>query len=267
MRRLHAAFRVAILLPILVVGSVYTVSAARAHHPAQDQPADSLESQLGSQYKVTRLGSDSSGTSVVEQGTILAIQKGGILGVPPTNVAIGVSTYKDGQMHSPGFGQMVFLGQVTRLLQVGEKVYVLKVAVDLKNDRVALAIMECDSCNGLNQYSSYRATVAFQYPKGYLGSAEPDQVEDVISQVLTIDTGSPDQQQAQDSQAPAAAQEPPPSAAPPQPPPTIQIGESISDVTTAIGQPKKIVDLGAKKIYVYDDLKITFMNGKVSNVE
>ena len=34
-----------------------------------------------------------------------------------------------------------------------------------------------------------------------------------------------------------------------------------------LGQPKNIVDLGAKKIYVYPDLKITFNNGKVADVE
>jgi hypothetical protein len=33
------------------------------------------------------------------------------------------------------------------------------------------------------------------------------------------------------------------------------------------GKPDKVIDLGAKKIYVYKDLKITFMDGKVSDVQ
>ena len=57
------------------------------------------------------------------------------------------------------------------------------------------------------------------------------------------------------------------SAAPAGPPKTIALGQSIDDVTSALGQPKSVVDLGAKKIYVYPDLKVTFNGGKVSDVQ
>jgi hypothetical protein len=33
------------------------------------------------------------------------------------------------------------------------------------------------------------------------------------------------------------------------------------------GKPDKVVDLGAKKIYMYKDMKITFTDGKVSDVQ
>ena len=60
---------------------------------------------------------------------------------------------------------------------------------------------------------------------------------------------------------------PPAAPAAPAAPANIGIGQSIEDVTGALGQPSKIVNLGAKKIYIYPDMKITFLNGKVSNVE
>lgn len=44
-------------------------------------------------------------------------------------------------------------------------------------------------------------------------------------------------------------------------------GWCIEEVTGAMGQPKNIVDLGAKKIYVYEDMKITFNGGKVTDVQ
>ena len=56
-------------------------------------------------------------------------------------------------------------------------------------------------------------------------------------------------------------------ATPPAEPPTIAPGQSIDDVTGALGTPKNIVDLGAKKIYVYKDMKVTFVNGKVTDVQ
>jgi hypothetical protein len=45
------------------------------------------------------------------------------------------------------------------------------------------------------------------------------------------------------------------------------VGQTIDEVTAALGQPKSVVDLGAKKIYVYPDMKVTFKGGKVSDVQ
>jgi len=56
-------------------------------------------------------------------------------------------------------------------------------------------------------------------------------------------------------------------AAPAGPPATISLGQSTDDVKGSLGQPTKIINLGAKTIYVYPDMKVTFNNGKVSDVE
>ena len=42
---------------------------------------------------------------------------------------------------------------------------------------------------------------------------------------------------------------------------------AADQVLSILGQPKNITDLGGKKIYVYPDLKITFKDGKVNDVE
>jgi hypothetical protein len=47
----------------------------------------------------------------------------------------------------------------------------------------------------------------------------------------------------------------------------ISLGQSIEEVTASQGQPQKIVDLGNKKILVYADLKITFIDGRVADVQ
>jgi hypothetical protein len=51
------------------------------------------------------------------------------------------------------------------------------------------------------------------------------------------------------------------------PAPTLSLDMSISDVKAIQGEPQKIVDLGAKKIYVYKDLKITFTDGRVTDIQ
>jgi hypothetical protein len=53
----------------------------------------------------------------------------------------------------------------------------------------------------------------------------------------------------------------------PTPPATISLGQTTDEVIGILGQPKNILDLGAKKIYVYPDLKITFKEGKVTDIE
>ena len=45
-------------------------------------PAVPLEDQLKAQYTLVKMGADTGGAAVVEQGTILVIKKGGILSVP-----------------------------------------------------------------------------------------------------------------------------------------------------------------------------------------
>jgi hypothetical protein len=50
-------------------------------------------------------------------------------------------------------------------------------------------------------------------------------------------------------------------------PVNIALGQSIAQVTGALGQPVRIVDLGTKKIYQYTDMKIVFKDGKVTDVQ
>ena len=64
---------------------------------------------------------------------------------------------------------------------------------------------------------------------------------------------------------PAPIAPPPPPAD--QPTQTIEIGQTVDQVVAALGQPQKIAKVGTKQIYFYKDLKVTFNNGKVSDVE
>jgi hypothetical protein len=65
-----------------------------------------------------------------------------------------------------------------------------------------------------------------------------------------------------------AASGPGPNAETPAPEPsTVEMGQTIDQVTASMGVPVRIVNLGAKKIYVYKDMKITFKDGKVADVQ
>jgi hypothetical protein len=249
------------------------------------QGADSLESQLAAKYKLVKLGTDSSGLSVLDAGTVLVIKKGGILSVASGNAVVVPTTVKDGQVHTANNTAMQGVNKLlkwkapadptgaastdTKFLTVGEKVYVSKIDINRKDSKVTLSIIECDTCNSVQDPSLRKAQVAFVFPKDYLAGADGGQISDVINQTLEVDTGDSggqEQQQAQDQgqQAPQQAAAP---AQPAAPPPTIQMGQSPDEVKGMLGQPEKIVDLGPKQIYVYKDLKVTFVKGKVTDVQ
>lgn len=52
-----------------------------------------------------------------------------------------------------------------------------------------------------------------------------------------------------------------------QQPPTVSLGMSTSQVQSLLGPPKRVVDLGPKKMFIYDDMKVIFMDGRVSDVQ
>lgn len=231
---------------------------------AQTAAPVSLQDQLNAQYKLAKVGRATGVWAVVEPGTVLQIQKGGIAGVPPKSVALCPAKFEGGNLKGPSGLCTAMLGaQNVRYLEVGEKVYPVKLDVNLGKDKITLAIFECDSCNGVTGPSSYRSEVIFQFPKGYLATANPSQIEDTIGQVFSVSSSEPPQNQSAQN---AGEQTQPPEQAQPEPQ-TIHLGQTIDQVVSAIGKPDKIVDLGAKQIYVYKDLKVTFSNGKVSDVQ
>jgi hypothetical protein len=263
------------LLQVVAVLFSAIIPVNLAHAQAQLPPDAPLTDQIKAQYKVTKFGLDGGGFTVLSPGTILVIQKGGILGVPPANLTMGIAIFKDGELKQPSAGNRMFLGNVTRFLQVGEKVYVQKVDVNLKTDKVQLTVVECDSCNGVNQPSLFKGVVSFEFAKGSLAAADPAQIEDTIGQVFTIDNGndSNGQQQNQDQNAQQGQQQDqqqqaaPQQQAPPPEPASIQMGMTVDQVEAALGTPDKKVTIGAKIIYVYKDLKVTFTNGKVTDAQ
>ncbi|HEV2400888.1 MAG TPA: hypothetical protein VGS27_28400 [Candidatus Sulfotelmatobacter sp.] len=250
--------------------------------------APTLEEQLAAQYKLVKMGSDTGGYSVVEEGTLLAVQKGGIMGVPYSDKTVLTSKYENGTVHGPNaamtearkrlfghFSQTQSEGQATHLFRKGDKVYPTKIEVKADKDLVVMGIIECDTCNNTDPPTWNKASVEFQFPKGSLAKASAGDVEDTIGQLLSISDdsqqGQGDQQQGgqdqggqqQGGQQQAGQQQ----QAQAQQPETIQMGMTLDQVQGTLGQPAKVVNLGPKQIYVYKDLKVTFLNGRVVDVQ
>jgi hypothetical protein len=254
--------------------------------PIARAQAPTLQEQLVAQYKLAKIGSDTSGYSVVDKGTLLEIKKGGILGVPYGDSNVPASRYENGSVKGPSglsmLGRKSIMGkfgkeQTTHLFASGDKVYPMKVEVNVAKDTVTMGIVACDTCNKTDPPTYNKAQVVFQFPKGSLMNANAGGIEDTIGQLLAITDESQQQDQGQQDQGQqggqgggqggggqaGGGQQDQQQAEPAE----IKLGMTMGEVESALGKPDKKVNLGAKQIYYYKDMKVTFLNGKVSDVQ
>lgn len=249
---------------VISLAAIFLVSAFAA---AGEQPADSAFSQ----YRLTQVGANG---VVTQQGSVLAVQQDNIKASPAEDLVYWCNSYRDRRVRQPivclkGGMSRVDLSQL-RLLQVGEKVYLTNLQV--KDNAVILDLQSCGACSsapGTND-APYRAEISFQLQKGY----DMKQALEMVGQVLTFSTAgeSPATAPAESAAATPEPQlapiaPPPPPEAAPAAPKSIALGQTPEQVESILGQPKNILDLGTKKIYVYSDFKVTFMNGRMSSAE
>ena len=277
---------------ILVVAT-FIVTVILASMAAAQAPT--LQEQLIAQYKLVKMGSDTSGYSVIDKGTLLEIKKGGILGVPYGDNNVPSCHYENGSVKGPSglalAGRKSIMGKFgkevsTHLFASGDKVYPTKVDVNVVKDTVTLGVVACDTCNKTDPPTYNKALVVFQFPKGSLANANAGSVEDTIGQLLAVTDESQDQaqggqdqgQQDQGQQGQQGAQggggqgggaqagggqQAQPQAEPAE----IKLGMTMGEVETALGKPDRKANLGTKQIYYYKDMKVTFKDGKVSDVQ
>ena len=243
----------AISLPVVVCFSLAA--------DAQTAAPVSLQEQLSAQYKLAKM----SGTVVADAGTPLAIQKQGIISVPWRALVLCPAKFQDNVLH-PSMGMCAaMVKDVAGRFKTGDKVYPTKIDVNVDKAKISFTVVSCDSCNGVDPPTSMKGQVIFQFAKGYLEKADVGAVENAIGQVFSISNDT--QAQSNQPQAQPEQQQPAPQEEAQPEPQTIQLGQTTDEVQAALGKPEKIVNLGPKQIYVYKDLKITFMNGKVADVQ
>ena len=243
--------------------------------------AQGLEKTLESKYVITKTTDDK--TDIVTAGSVLILEKDKLLMYATTTGAPPQNTYKDGKLSSGAFGVHEkaqsfgsFIGHpppksvTTRYYVTGEKFWVTR--IDTLADGAVFTLFT-DAVNDVRYY----CTLKFIYPHGATPSA--DQVLSTVGEVLKVqqDDSAPADNKGGEQQAAAAGQDQgqqqgaQPDAgqaqAAAQPPPTIQMGQTEDEVVGMIGQPEKKIVLGSKEIFVYKDIKVTFIGGKVADVQ
>lgn len=272
----------------LCAGLVLSLAASRGQ---------SLRDDLIKQFPLTQV--DSNGT-VLNAGAVMVLQKNGLVAFGCNAPKPELNTWKNGKL-SVSVTRAIAVGMAMgnegaanlaqRKFVTGETFWIIGAGVG--KDQMQFRLLS-DPINGV----LYCADLKFEFPKNH--PPPIDQAVQLINEVLTLQPEKPAETEttaaapvrqkkqtlaerraaaaaatpapAQDTAQPAPAADPAMAPiAPPPPPPadpqTVALGDTIEKVVSAFGQPKNIVNLGPKQIYVYANLKVTFDSGKVTDVQ
>jgi hypothetical protein len=255
-------------------------------------PATLIKEKLVSQIKLTK--TNGANDDIVTAGDVVLLHKDGLKmcstgGKGYSNIFSNGMFVMDTKKRAGGILKQGLLNKMTgnggftdaasgsgcteRKFVSGEKFWITD--IQNKNDGILVTVFS-DPYNDQRYYGD----IKFPFVKG--SAPNVDDFVKLVGDVVTVapsddkDKGGQNDQAAKSEQpaqpatpAPAPIQAiappPPPTDAPP---PSIAIGQTKDVVVAGFGQPVRTAKLaGTKEIYFYKDMKVTFTNGKVSNVE
>jgi hypothetical protein len=248
---MHYRTRCAVILLLLL-----TATAASA------ATRDEAASAVTARYRITTpafLG------GFKEIGSVLTPHREGLRANRPSK-AFKPNVVKNRQLVAAGGGDLP-LGVRDGALKPGERLHLYGVSTGDDYVQLDLYTVATYVVPGVRGPTPLQASVRFQYDGG-LAAVTTQQLLDDIGEWLAAEG---EQRPAAGESRPAA--EPRPAAAPAQPRPaggatsTIRIGQTQEEVTAILGPPEKQILLGAKTIFIYRDVKVVFVDGKVVDAE
>jgi len=179
---------------------------------------------------------------IKEAGTVLAIQQDGFL-ADFASLAMTATEILDGKIVSTGGGGLI-LGTGARSLKKGERVHIYDIRV--KDAYVLFLVGTVETFDhiesGETKADVIEAAIMFRFEKETLANMSADEVIAKVNPWL-----------ATPSEASASK--------------AISLGQTVDDVVKILGQPSKTVNLGAKNMYFYENMKVIFVDGKVTDVQ
>ena len=243
-----------------------------------------IQQAIEAKYALTKPTADHK--DIVTAGAVIDLTKDNLMMFGTDAKTPSTVLYKDGKFKSTGLASSQNMlnrfsklpgqsgsGSTNRTFVAGEKFWLI--GVEVKDDGAVLEFLS-DAISDVR----YRAFVKYPFPtKGTIPT--PDVVMDQIAQTIKAEPTDSKDAAAAPAAAPAAPAAaaapvaamapipppPPPTDAPAAAPKTIAVGQTKDEVTTNFGPPTKVVKLATKEIDYYPDMKVTFIKGKVSDVQ
>jgi hypothetical protein len=262
-------------------------------------PATLIQQKLVSQINLTKSTADRS--DIVTAGDIVVLQKDGLMMCSTASAYAYSNTYDNGVLtanqknrakdavksYTKAFGlskigigggasasDSANNGCPSRKFVTGEKFWIT--GITAQKDGILVSTFSDPFPDPSGNQVRYFGEIKFPFAKGHVPPV--DDFVKTVSEVITVqpaeNQGNQENQGDQGGQPAAAPEAPAPvqEIAPPPPPadtppPTIALRQTKDEVIAVMGQPMRIAKLGVKEIFYYKDMKVTFTNGKVSNIE
>ncbi len=191
-----------------------------------------------------------------EIGSVLTPRREGLRANRPSK-AFAPNVVKDRRLVAAGGGDIP-LGVRDGALKTGERLYLYGVSTGDDYVQLDLYTVATYVVTGTRGPTPLQASVRFQYDGGLAGVTTRQLLDD-IGEWLAVEGEA----------RPAAGENRPA----PEPRPagsttgTIRLGQTPEEVTAILGPPEKQIFLGAKTIFMYRNLKVVFVDGKVVDAE
>lgn len=210
-----------------------------------DDNKNALKEALEAKYGLTKVSWDK--VRVTDPGPVYVLEAEGVNADRATDMTMLVNKVVDGHVEQPkGFGASMFSKQTTKQFKPGDRLYLTK--IDVKNDGLLLWFISTETADyqdkGSTKQTRYRAVLGFELPATLMDSSKIDEIQKIINPIVEPE---------KDAQAANTK--------------TVELGQTPDQVKAAVGAPDKIIKLGPKEIYVYKDMKVVFVDGKVSDVQ
>ncbi|HET6421739.1 MAG TPA: hypothetical protein VFG19_16400 [Geobacteraceae bacterium] len=191
-----------------------------------------------------------------EIGSVLVVRKEGLRANRPS-ASFSPNVITNGGAATAGGGDLPPGGNADGVLKTGDRLYLYGVRTG--NDFVQLDLFTVRTfiVTGTRGPTPLQASVRYRYDEGLAGVTSKQVMEDIGAWFRIEGGAGADRETEQDGGngpggGPAATR-------------TVNLGQSQQEVTAILGEPEKKILLGKKAVFVYRDLKVVFIDGKVAD--
>ena len=236
---MHNKIRFTVVLLLLFVASASSAA-------TRDEAAAAVTAR----YRITTLGFFGDFKTI---GNVLTPRREGLRANRPSKV-FKPNVVKNQQLAVAGGGDLSLNGVHDGSLKPGERLYLYGVSTG--DDYVLLDLHTVTNyvLTGLKGATPLQASIRFQYDGG---------LAEVTTRQLLNDIG--EWLDAEGEFRTATGESRPPVAG--RATSTVRLGQTQEEVTATLGPPEKQILLGTKTIFIYRDVKVVFVNGKLSDAE